>query len=278
MCVREEYVIGVRLVRPSLRLLINHLLGLWQYGFLLQSLVARQIKVRYRRSVLGIVWTLLNPILMMIIFTIVFSTLFAANVNNFPIYFLSAFLSWQFFAQSTTLAMTSMINSAPLYKRINVPKYIFVLAAVLSDMINFLLALIPLAAIIVSLGHPLTPAVAFVPLGILVLAVFTTGVSFIVATVCVFFDDITQLYQVLLQAVMYLTAIFYPMEIVPANFRPLISLNPVYHCVEMIRRPLYLGLPPSPQTLVISAGSAVVALVIGWYLFTHWSDRFVYYV
>lgn len=106
---------------PSLSSAISMLTGKWRHGYLLQSLIAREIKVRYRRSVLGIVWTLLNPILMMAIFTVVFSTLFAKMLEDFPIYFLSANLSWHFFAGATNLAMTSMVRNASLYKRIYSP-------------------------------------------------------------------------------------------------------------------------------------------------------------
>lgn len=267
--------------RPAffpLRVVYNRLLASWQYGFLLESLVLREIKVRYRRSFLGIIWTLLNPILMMIIFTAIFSTLFARSVQNFPVYFLSANLAWQVFAQSTVLAMTSMVRGAPLYKRIHVPKYIFVLAAVISDVINYLIALIPLALLLLLVGHPLRPALLFFPVGVCIIVLFTLGVSFIMATICVFFDDITQLYAVILQATMYLTAIFYPIDIVPARFRVVIHLNPMYHMVELVRRPIYYGQLPSAETLLVSTALAFGALALGWTMFSRLSDRFAYYV
>jgi ABC-type polysaccharide/polyol phosphate export permease len=229
----------------SLHPFLSRLLQAWRYGFMLETLVVSEIRVRYRRSVLGVVWTLLNPILMMIIFTIVFSTLFAHTLPDFAIYFLSAFLCWGFFSQTSTQAMSSMLRNAALFKRIQVPYYIFVLATVGAGLINFVLAFIPLGGLLILLRHRLTPAILFVPVGVLVLVVFTVGVSFFVATVAVFFDDLTQFYSVLLQAMMYLTAIFYPIDIVPHGWRILIRLNPMYHCVQLVRMPIYEGRLPS---------------------------------
>jgi len=256
----------------------DRLVGHWQHGYLLQSLVAREIKVRYRRSVLGVIWTLLNPIMMMAIFTVVFSTLFARTLEDFPIYFLSAHMSWHFFSQTTNMAMTSMVRSAALYKRIYVPKYVFVLAVVVSDTINFLISLVPLMFLVILLRHPITPALLFVPVAFLILLGVITGVSFIVATIAVFFDDITQFYQVILQATMYLTALFYPISIVPPGWRSLILLNPMYHVIQLIRVPVYNGTLPPLESVVVGALTAAVTLVFGWTLFTRASDRFVYYV
>lgn len=263
---------------PSVTSTYNALLDTWQHGFLLQSLVAREIKVRYRRSALGVAWTLLNPLLMMAIFTVVFSTLFARSLEHFPIYFLSAHMSFHLFSQTTSQAMTSMVRGAQLYKRIAVPKHIFVLAVVVSDIINFLLSLIPLALLILLLRHPITPALLFLPVSLLVLVGMTTGVSFIVATITVFFDDLTQFYQVILQATMYLSALFYPIDIVPPGWRILIQANPMYHIVHLMRYPVYYGQLPPLASLVYATLAAGVMLAIGLALFTRNSDRFVYYV
>jgi len=254
------------------------LLDAWQHGFLLQSLVAREIKVRYRRSALGVAWTLLNPLLMMAIFTVVFSTLFARSLEDFPVYFLSAHMSFHFFSQTTTLAMTSMVRGAPLYKRIAVPKHIFVLAVVVSDFINFALSMIPLALLILLLRHPITPALLFLPISLLILIGITTGVSFIVATITVFFDDLTQFYQVILQAIMYLSALFYPISIVPPGWRIVVEANPLYHVVQLVRYPVYYGQLPPLGSLIYATLAAAVALAGGLWLFTRNSDRFVYYV
>lgn len=262
----------------SLHPFISRLLQVWRYGFMLETLVVSEIRVRYRRSMLGVVWTLLNPILMMVIFTIIFSTLFARSLSNFAIYFLSAYLCWSFFSQTTTQGMSSMLRNAALFKRIQVPYYIFVLATVCAGLINFLIAFIPLGGLIIVLRHPVTPAILFVPVGVLVLVVFTTGVSFFVATVAVFFDDITQFYSVILQAMMYLTAIFYPIDIVPNSWRVLIKLNPMYHCVQMVRLPIYEGHAPPVESIIISTVGAVLALFIGWTVFSRSSHRFIYYV
>ncbi len=249
-----------------------------RYSELLRNLVARDLKVRYRRSVLGLLWTLLNPLLMMVIFTIVFSGVFRSSLQRFPVYFLAAFLAWMFFAQTTVQALTTMLRSAPLYKRIYVPKAVFVLANVVSGLVNLLLALIPLAVLLLLLRHPLRPALLFLPVPILLLALFTTGVSLTVATLSVFFDDINHFYQVALQALMYLSAIFYPVDIVPDEYRLAIYLNPLYYLIETVRTPVYRGILPDPYYLLISAVCAFLAFIFGWWIFHRSCDRFIYYV
>jgi ABC-type polysaccharide/polyol phosphate export permease len=176
------------------------------------------------------------------------------------------------------MAMTSMVRSAALYKRIYVPKYIFVLAAIVSDTINFLLSWIPLALLVLLLRHPITPALFFLPVSFVILAAVTTGVSFMVATIAVFFDDITQFYQVILQALMYLCALFYPISIVPPGWRILISINPLYHVIQLVRYPVYYGTIPPLESIVFSTVTAIVVLTVGWIMFSRNSDRFVYYV
>ena len=257
---------------------VSKVLGVWRYGFLLESLIVREIRVRYRRSALGVIWTLLNPILTMLVFTLIFSLLFSRSIPDFPIYILSAMLAWSFFSQTSSQCMTSMLRSAVLYKRIFVPKHVFILASVGAGLINFLLSLIPLAGLIIVMRHPITPALLFVPVGLITLVAFTTGISFIVATIAVFFDDLTQFYSVILQLTMYMCAIFYPITIVPKTFRLFIELNPMYYNIQMLRLPIYEGQVPPLLTIFASVSSAVIALMIGWFIFNRTSDRFVYYV
>jgi ABC-2 type transport system permease protein len=262
----------------SLGPVIGDMLGRWRYGYLLESLIMRELRVKYRRSVLGVVWTLITPIMMMVIFTVVFSHLFAATLPHFAVYFLSAYLGWQFFTQTTTQAMISMLRSASLYKRIYVPKYVFVLATVCANLLALLIALIPLAGLILLIGHPITPAILWLPLSLLILATFTTGVSLWVATIAVFLEDVVQFYPIILQALMYLTVIFYPVTIIPPALRWLVYLNPMYYCVQMMRYPLYDGQAPPPVILLGSIAWALLALAVGGRVFARASDRFAYYV
>ena len=257
---------------------LDELLALLEYKELLKSLVARDLKVRYKRSILGFFWTMLNPLLMMIIFTVVFSTFFRFSMANFVIYFLSAYLPWNFFAQSTVASMTSVLRSASLIKKIYVPKAIFVLATVISGLVNLAFATIPLLVIMIVTQQRVGLSLLFLPVPVALTALFTLGLSLLLSAVAVFFYDVIEMYQVLLTAWMYLTPIFYPLEIVPSPYRVLIQLNPMYHLVECFRAPVYDGVLPSAAHLAYGGLAAVVAMIIGWWFFSRSADRFAYYV
>lgn len=257
---------------------LDELLALLEYKELLKNLVARDLKVRYRRSILGFFWTMLNPLLMMIIFTVVFSTFFRFSTANFVIYFLSAYLPWNFFAQSTAASMTSILRSGSLIKKIYVPKAVFVLATVISGLVNLAFAMVPLLIVMVATQQKMGLSLLFLPVAVFLTTSFTLGLSLCLAAVAVFFHDVIEMYQVVLTAWMYLTPIFYPLEIVPSQYRVLIQLNPMYYLVECFRAPIYDGALPPIEYLAYGGLAAVVALVVGWWFFCRSADRFAYYV
>jgi ABC-type polysaccharide/polyol phosphate export permease len=245
---------------------------------LLRDLVARDLKVRYKRSAFGILWTMLNPLLLMIIFTVVFAQLFRVTVPNFAIYFLSAFVLWNFFSQATSWSTSCLLSYAPLIKKVYVPKSIFVLATVIAGVVNLVISLVPLALIMVVLGHPFHAAMLFLPVPIVLATLFSLGVSLALAPLCVMFADIVPIYQVVLTAWMYLTPIIYPLSALPEGHKRLILLNPMTHLVEAFRTPIYQGALPSSHVLLASTVAGVGTLVIGWLVFARYSDRVAYYV
>jgi len=251
---------------------------LLRYRTLLATLVSRDLKVRYKRSVLGVLWTMVNPLLMMIVFSIVFATVFRFSIEHFTIYFLSAYLLWNFFAQTTSWSTACLLGNASLIRKIYVPKAIFVLATVLSGLINLVVSLVPLAALMLLVGHPMTSSLAFLPVAILVATVFAFGVSLLLAAICIEFNDVVQIYQVWLVAWMYLTPVIYPLEVVPEQFRWIVKLNPMYYIVETFRRPVYDGVLPGIGMVVPAVLSAGLVLAFGWWLFERRSDRIAYLV
>lgn len=257
---------------------VDELLALLDYKELLKNLVARDLKVRYKRSILGFFWTMLNPLLMMIIFTVVFSTLFRFSIPNFVIYFLSAYLPWNFFAQSTMASMTSVVRSGSLIKKIYVPKAIFVLATVVSGLSNLAFASVPLLVIMVITQHRIGYSVLLLPVSVILIALFSLGLSLFLSAVAVFFYDVIEMYQVVLRAWMYLTPLFYPLDIVPTRYRVLIQLNPMYYLIECFRAPLYRGTLPPTEYLAYGGLTAVAAIIVGWWFFCRLSDRFAYYL
>ncbi len=249
-----------------------------QYRSLLGDLVSRDLKVRYKRSSLGILWTMLNPLLMMIVFGIVFAQVMRFSFQHFVVYFMSAFVLWTFVAQTTAWATAGLLGYAPLIRKIYVPKAIFVLATVLSGLVNLLVSLVPLALLMLVIGHPLTSSLWFLPVAIFLATLFTFGLSLALAALCIEFHDVVQIYQAVLLAWMYLTPIIYPVDVVPAQYRWIIRINPMYHLVETFRTPIFQGTLPQPRMVVAAAVWGVGALVLGWWFFERRSDRIAYLV
>ena len=249
-----------------------------RYKDLLYNLVVRDLTVRYKRSVLGFFWSMLNPLLNTIVFTIVFSTIFRFEVKNFVIYFLSGYQLWNFFAQSTQVSSYCLLKNGTLFKKIYIPKPIFVVSTVLSNMVNLGFALIPLFILLPILGKGFHLSLLFVPIAILFVVMFSIGISFVLSATAVFFNDILDMYQIVIMPWMYLTPIVYPIDIIPKKYLPLIKLNPMYYIVECFRLPIYLGELPNLQTVCLALFVSVATLVIGYVVFSKLSDTFVYYV
>ena len=249
-----------------------------RYKDLLYNLVVRDLTVRYKRSVLGFFWSMLNPLLNTIVFTIIFSTIFRFGVKNFIIYFLSGYQLWNFFAQSTQVASNCLLRNGPLFKKIYIPKSIFVISAVLSNMVNLAFALIPLFILLPILGKGFHLSLLFLPLAILFAVMFAIGISFVLSATAVFFNDIIDMYQIFIMPWMYLTPIVYPIDIVPKKYLLFLKLNPMYYIVECFRLPIYMGELPQFQTVCLALLVSVATLLIGYLVFTKLSDTFVYYV
>lgn len=250
----------------------------FKYRSLLRDLVARDLKVRYKRSALGVLWTMLNPLLLMVIMTFVFSNVFRFAIENFAIYFLSAFVLWNFFAQATSWSTACLLGYAPLIRKIYVPKSIFVIATVLAGATNLLISLVPLAGIMLVLGHPFHATLAFLPIPIVLTTMFTLGLSLALAPLCVIFVDFAQIYQAALTGWLYMTPVIYPLNALPERFRWLVLMNPMTHFVEAFRTPIYQGAIPYANVMITGTVAAVVTLVAGWIIFDHYSDRVAYYV
>ena len=242
---------------------------------LLLNLVRRDLTVRYKRSIIGFFWTMLHPLILMIILTIVFSNLFRfEGISHFEVYFLSMYMVFGFFAQTTAQSMTSLSWNGSLMKRVRVPKSIFAVSTTLSGLVNLCLAYIPLFVIMIVRGAPIRPAVLFLPVAFVIIAVFTLGVSLLLSALAVYFDDVSQMYQVGTLALMYMTPIIYPINIVPHKFLWLIRINPLTQIFKLARDPVYHGTLPAPHIFVGSVAIALVTLVIGWFVFHRLSRGF----
>jgi len=255
---------------------LEELRGIFQYRDLIYQLVRRDIVTRYKRSVLGIAWTMLQPLGMMIIMTLVFSNLFQA-VKGYPLYILSGLVSWTFFAQTTTAAIHQIVWGGTLLHRIYMPRTSFAVSAICTGVINLMFSLVPLIAIILITGKSIHVSIIFVPVAMILLAAFALGVGLILSTLAIYFPDVAEMYQIILVAWMYVTPIIYPEEILPEAYRFWVTnLNPMYHLIKVFRMPLYDGIFPGWTELVIASGIAITTLVIGWLFFAKKADEFTY--
>ncbi len=234
-----------------------------KYRFLLVELVKKDIKIKYRRSVLGIFWSFMEPLLFMIVLTIIFSTIFKNSIENYPVYLLTGRLVFTFFSSGTTAAMHSIYGNASTIKKLYVPKYIFTLGIALSNMVTFLLSLIILVAVMLVTGAPFTPFILTFLVPMLLMFVFTVGVGLILASVTVFFRDIEHLYGVFTTLLLYGSAIFFPPEIIPQPFQILLYFNPVFVYIDMFRDAFLYATWFDPFQIIYGTACAVGALFLG---------------
>ncbi len=243
---------------------MRHFFGsLYEYRELAWELVRRELRVRYRRSFLGFSWTMLQPLATMAVLHVAFSSIFRFNVANYPVYVLAGLLFWNFFAQSIIHSMNSLRSNAQLIQRLPVPKAVFPVAAILSGLINLAFAIVPLLAILMATGHPLRPALAFLPVSIAIAALFTVGAGLLLSPLAVLFNDVVELVQVFLQLLMFLTPVIYPMSILPERWLWLVRFNPIRSILEVFRDPIFHGKVPPLSHLAVAAGLALLVFALG---------------
>lgn len=256
--------------------LIEELRALIAYRELAVQFVARSVKTRYKRSLFGVAWTLLNPLLTMLVLTVVFSQVFRIQIENFPVYVLSGQLAWIFFSSTTSAAMGEMLWSSELLKRIYVPRSVFAVAAVGTGLVNLLVSLLPLLAIALALGVSLSPALLVWPAAIFLLAAFSLGLGLLLATATVYFADMLPVFNVILTIWLYATPVIYPPEIIPPQWGWMFRFNPMYYFVEIFRRPLLDGVVPGWDFWLPALGFALGVLLCGGLVFTAKADEYAY--
>jgi ABC-type polysaccharide/polyol phosphate export permease len=238
--------------------------------------VRRDIVSRYKRSVLGVFWTMLQPLGMMIVMSIVFAQLFR-RVDGYAAYLLSGLIAWTFFAQTTTASLHQVVSGGSLSQKIYVPHTAFAISSILTGMVNLSISIIPLILITLVVGKPISWTVLFLPISILMLSAFALGLGLILATFAVYFPDVKEMYQIILQAWMYLTPIIYPETILPEAFRYwILHLNPMYYMVSLFRDPVYNGILPTANIVITSFCISTITLLVGWVYFSKQSDTFAY--
>ncbi|MEI8216429.1 MAG: ABC transporter permease [Eubacteriales bacterium] len=256
----------------------KYLVVFMKYKYLLYNLIERDIKVKYRRSVLGLFWSILNPLLTMMILTFVFSNLFKFQVENFALYVILGLTMFNFMSEATNLSMMSMLAAGPLIKKVYIPKYIFPLEKSLFAFVNLIFSMIAVILVVVYSGVNIKINVILFPIPLIYLLVFSTGLGFILSAMAVFFRDILHLYGVILTAWMYLTPIIYPISILPDFMKKLMLCNPMYHYIEYFRNIIMYGTIPGVRENLICIGFAIITLIAGLLIFKVKQDRFILFI
>jgi lipopolysaccharide transport system permease protein len=249
------------------------------YRNLVVQLTRRDILARYKRSLLGVAWTMLNPLGMMLVLTLAFSSIMRFNVPGYATFVLSGLIAWTFFSQTTTAAMVNLVWGGGLLKRIYIPRSAFALAAMGTGLVNLVLSLVPLILVMLVTRIPIRWTIVFLPVPVFILLCFSLGIGLLISTWAIFFPDVSEMYQIVLSGWIYLNPVIYPESLLPDNLRFWFQhLNPMYDIIRLFRMPLYDGRLPTLEELLPSLIISVVVLIIGWLVFTSKSDEFAYRV
>lgn len=242
--------------------------------FLLEEIINKNFASKYKGSVLGIMWSVLKPLLIMIILTIIFSTLFGSKINNYPVYFLSGKCIYDFFNLGTTTAMNCLKNNQNILKQTPAPKHIFVLGGIFSEFINFIITLIILIVVmIVTKAHFFFTTIPFAILPIISLLMMIIGIGFILSILCVYYTDIQHLWSVFTLMLMYASAIFYPMDIIPEPYHSYMLLNPIFWVINQFRNFMLWGSWPNIITLINTILLSAIILVFGIIVFKKFEKK-----
>jgi len=239
-----------------------------------RNLTIKEFKLRYRNSVLGFVWSLLNPLAMMIILTLVFSTLLRVGIENFPVFLLPALLAWRFFSISTSMSLSSVIGNSPLVTKIYFPRWLLVLSSNLANLIGSSLEFAALFPLLIFLGMKITYIALLLPVILVFEFILIIGVSLVLAPLNVYYRDVNQVWDIALQIGFFLCPIIYSISLIPERYVLAYSLNPMTRVIESIRKTLYYSTLPTLADFTIILVSGLILLLVGYLVFRKLEPRF----
>lgn len=249
-----------------------------KYMFLIKQLVIRDIKKKYKRSYLGYLWTLLQPLMMMAVLTVVFSHMFRFQIENFPMYLICGQVLFNFYAEATSMSMNSIIESAGLIKQVYIPKFILPFARVISSLVNLLFSLIAVVLVMIITDTHFRLTILLTPILLIYLLAFTLGMSLVLSSLAVYFRDLIYLYGIALQILCYMTPLFYPVEALPYEIRMILQFNPLFHIVTYFRKIILYGIYPSIEENIICAVLGILSIIIGYKVFRKNEKNFLLYI
>lgn len=257
---------------------LNTLQKLKKNSFLFRELVHRDFTKKYKRTVLGIAWSILSPMLTLLIMNIIFGTMLGSSIEHYTIYLFSGQLVFSFFSDSTNEGMTSLLNNADIFTKVNVPKYMFLFSKNVSSLINFGITLVIYFVFVIFNGIPITWKFIMLLYPVACLIIFNLGLGLILSALYMFFRDIQYLYNIFTMLLMYMSAIFYSIETFPAWGQNLFLLNPVYLYIRYFRKIVIEGTIPSPAFHLLALAYALIVFGIGALIYKKKNHSFLYYV
>ena len=271
-------VVEIRCRRGKRSYLVNALIAVSKYRFLIRQLVARDFKTKYKRSILGIFWSFLNPLLTMLVQYVVFSTIFRNDIPNFAAYLIIGTVMFNFFSEACGMTLTSILGNASLITKVYMPKYIYPLTRTMSSAVNLSISLIPLLMVCLATGVTFQKSAVLALYFFVCLIIFSLGLGMLLSTSMVFFRDTQFLWNVLNMMWMYATPIFYPETILPDSFKMVLQVNPLYHFLKSARMCILDGLSPEPAVYFQCLMMALGMLLLGALVFYRKQDKFVLYL
>jgi homopolymeric O-antigen transport system permease protein len=241
---------------------------------LITNLTLRDFRLRYRNSALGFLWSLLNPLAMMVVLTAFYTFVFKSGVSNFPLFVLPPLLIWRFFAISTSMSLEAIAGNPSLVTKVLLPRWLLVLSGNLANLLGTSLEFLALFPLMIFLGAQLTWLVVLIPFVLLLEFLLVIGVSLILSSVNVYYRDFGQVWEIFLQAGFFLSPIFYSESVIPQAFQLVYSLNPIARLIESTRKVLYSGQLPTAFDILIVLGAGALLLFVGWFIFGRLEKKF----
>ena len=245
--------------------------------YLIQS-VARDLRKKYKRSALGYFWSMLQPLFMMVILTLVFSHIMKSQIQNFSVFLFCAMIPWAFFDQTCHGCLNIIRANARIIDHVPIPKYVFPLSVAFYNLVNFFITLVPLFIVMLCVSHKISWTILTIPIVLIPLFFFTLGASLLLAVANVFFDDVGHLTDVVLRALYFLCPILYGREHLPVSLQKWVALNPLFTIIEDMRSVIYSGQLPALDSFGYSVIGSIVTLLVGLIVFKKASDKFIYFI
>ena len=251
---------------------------IFAYREYLKQSVLRDLRTKYKRSVLGYFWTMVHPLAMMIVLAVVFSHIMKIPSKDYAVFLFCGLLPWNFFSSTVVMSLGSIKQNASLFRQVPVPKYVFVISIAFSNLFNFVVAMIPLMGLMIIMGRPIGPTAFLFPLVFLPIFMVTVGIALILAASNVFFEDTHHLTEVALNVVYFLSPILYHRDLIPGHLSQYLVLNPLFCQIEFMRDIFYLGVAPDLTTYLINFAGSAALLLLGLFTFRRCEDKFLYFV